>query len=279
MTTRAAPRPKTTPKRIIIAEPADVYHGKARKFLSSHQLADFRKSPLLYHRKKLGLIPDQDSPAYQVGRAAHTLILEGQDRFQEEYATGGPVNPNTDQIYGSQTKKYKEWVESVGKPVIPEAQVELIERMAAGVQAHPATADLLGMGVPEGVVRTQYRGMRCQIRMDWADTDRLSFVDLKTCDDLTWFVSDARRYGYVYQVAFYRAVFAKALKLVPRGVTVNIIAVEKREPFRCGVWRVDADVLEGAEIVNEEAIQEIKKCEEADAWPTGFEEVRVLDVL
>jgi hypothetical protein len=36
-------------------------------------------------------------------------------------------------------------------------------------------------------------------------------VDLKTCDDLTWFEADSRRYGYAHQLAFYRAVLKKAL--------------------------------------------------------------------
>jgi RecB family exonuclease len=44
--------------------------------LSSHLLADFRRCPLLYYRKRLGLVPDEDRPAYLLGHAAHTLILE-----------------------------------------------------------------------------------------------------------------------------------------------------------------------------------------------------------
>ena len=46
----------------LIREPAEVYHRNAANFLSSHFLADFRKCPLLYHRKRCGLIPDQDRP-------------------------------------------------------------------------------------------------------------------------------------------------------------------------------------------------------------------------
>ncbi len=57
----------------LVREPAEVYHSNAADFLSSHALADFRKCPLLYHRKRCGLIPDEDRPAYLVGRAAHTV--------------------------------------------------------------------------------------------------------------------------------------------------------------------------------------------------------------
>ena len=61
----------TNPFTFLIREPADVYHAKSRQFLSSHKLADFRRCPLLYRRKQLGLIDDVDRPAYLVGRAAH----------------------------------------------------------------------------------------------------------------------------------------------------------------------------------------------------------------
>ena len=36
---------------------------KAGEYLSSHLLGDFRKCPLLYHRKRCGLLADEDRPA------------------------------------------------------------------------------------------------------------------------------------------------------------------------------------------------------------------------
>ena len=100
---------------VITHEPADVYHAKRSEYLSSHQLADFRKCPLLYHRKKTGSIAEEDRPAYMIGRAAHTLILEGLDRFEEDFAVGGPVNPKTGQPFGSDTKAWAEWAEAIGQ--------------------------------------------------------------------------------------------------------------------------------------------------------------------
>ena len=66
----------------LIREPADVYHAQAGKYLSSHQLADFRRNPLLFRKKELGLVQDEDRPAYVVGRAAHVLILEGREAYE-----------------------------------------------------------------------------------------------------------------------------------------------------------------------------------------------------
>jgi len=99
-------------------EPEGVYHAQANKYLSSHQLAAFRTCPLLYHKKREGLIPDVDRPAYLVGRAAHALILEGRERYADRYAVGGPVNPKTGEPFGTRTKAWAEWAAAQGKPVL-----------------------------------------------------------------------------------------------------------------------------------------------------------------
>lgn len=64
---------------VILHEPFREYQAKSKLHLTSHQLADFRRCPLLYHKKKLGLVPDEDRPAYLIGRALHTLVLEGHE--------------------------------------------------------------------------------------------------------------------------------------------------------------------------------------------------------
>lgn len=259
----------------VFQEPAEAYHAKANEYLSSHQLADFRKCPLLYNRKRLGLISDEDRPAFLVGRALHTLVLEGREQFEAEYAVGGPINPKTGQPFGATTKAFAEWAAACGKQVLTEAQLELVERMAEGVRQQQIAVDLLSSGMAEGVVRAEYCGLPCQIRMDWIDPHR-GIVDLKTCDDLTWFEADAKRYGYVYQLAFYRAVLRQVISL---PMPVYLIAVEKKEPFRSGVWQVHDDVLAQAQKENEAAIERLKLCQEADTWPTGYAELRVFDVL
>lgn len=274
---------------VLISEPADLYHARAEDYLSSHQLADFRKCPLLYRRKQLGLAEDADRPAYLVGRAAHTLILEGRDRFEAAYAVGGPVNPSTGRPYGSRTKAYAEWAASLEAEVLTDDQAALVEQMAAGVEANAIAMELLSEGVAEGVVRADYCGIACQARLDWFHPD-CGIVDLKTCDDLTWLESDARRYGYAHQLAFYRAVLGAALEEDgpaegaafcegTRSVSVYLIGVEKREPFRCGVWRMGGEVLGLAQRENEEAIGRLLRCRQTDTWPTLYEDVRTFDYL
>jgi len=260
---------------LLEQEAADVYHSKAGEYLSSHQLLDFIKCPWLHRKKALGLIEDKDSPAYLVGRAAHVRILEGRDAYESQFALGGPINPKTNKPFGSNTKAFAEWARAQGKPVLSHDQVELIEQMASGAAMNDEAVDLLLYGRSEGVVRAEYCGAACQARIDWLHPHR-GIVDFKTCDDLTWFEADARRYGYHRQMAFYRAVLAQPLDglLVP----VHLVAVEKKEPFRCGVWRVSDDTLAIAQRENEAAIRRLVVCRERNHWPTGYEEIRVLDV-
>ena len=260
----------------ITEEAAEVYHSKARENLSSHQLAEFRKCPLLYWKKQSGLIEDRDSAAYAFGRAAHTLILEGRKAFEDLYAIGGPENPKTGKPFGSTTKAYAAWLGESGKPcAVTNDEAITLELMERSVLTHPEAPALLIGGLAEGVVRCEYVGLPCQTRMDYYHP-KLGLVDLKTCDDLTWFESDARRFGYLHQLAFYHAVLRQVSGIDHQ---VHIIAVEKKEPFRCGVWRITPEALDFARAENESAIERLKVCMETQVWPTGYETVRVYDTL
>lgn len=256
-------------------EPEEIYHGKAGEYLTSHLLADFRKCPQLYQKRKLGVLGDEDRPAYQLGRATHVRILEGREKYAKKFAIGGPVNPSTGKPYGSGTKAFAEWAEKLGKPVLTQEQADLIENLAVGVAMNTQAVDLIINGVAEGVIRTDYCGIPCQIRMDWLNQFR-GIVDLKTCDDLTWFEADARRYGYAYQLAFYRAVLSQSIN---QCVPCYFVAVEKHEPFRCGVWMVSDDTLNQCARENAAAIERMKNCERINSWPSGYEEMRVFDAI
>lgn len=248
----------------MVSEPESVYHAKKSEYLSSHQLADFRKCPLLYRKKASGLVDDEDMASYLVGRAAHVRILEGRDVFDSTFAVGGPINPKTGKPFGKSTKAFIEWAEVQGRPVLSQDQANLVEQMADGVAMNNEAVDLLLYGRSEGVVRVEYCGTPCQIRIDWLHPHH-GIVDIKTCDDLTWFEADVRRFGYAHQMAFYRAV-AKVVCGV--DVPVHIVAVERKEPFRCGVWRFHDDALVSAQRENEATIRRLLVCRKTGEWPT-----------
>jgi len=149
--------------------------------------------------------------------------------------------------------------------------------MAASVGSHVFARELLAEGVAEGVVRCEYAGHRCQARIDWINpVDGRGIVDLKTADELDSFEMAMRAFGYLHQVAFYRALVTQVSR---HAVPVHIVAVEKREPFRCGVWQVATVVLDQAQRENEEAMTDLRRCRETGDWFTRYESLRRVDRL
>jgi len=262
----------------ITHEPADEYHARSRsgEFMSSHLLADFRESPALYCREIHGEIEQTESTAFALGRAAHSLILEGREGFDRDFiVSDGPVNPKTGEPFGKATKAYAEWRARLDREVVSGKDYGFISRLHMSVLSHPVAGELLLSGVAEGVVRAEYCGVPCQIRMDWFNPER-GLVDLKTCDSLKWLESDCRRYGYIHQMGFYRAVIREATGVT---VPVHIIAVEKSEPFSTGVWKLTEEVLDYAEEINKAALARYRQCRRTNSWPTGYEELRIIDNL
>jgi hypothetical protein len=256
----------------IIAEPAAEYHAKRDRFLSSHALADFRRCPALFRKKETGEISDEDRPAYVIGRAAHTLILEGTVQFESEYTVGEPINEKTGKPYGKSTLAYQSWLESQDKAVISPKDFDFIQRLQTAVNTHIIAGNMLHEGVAEGVIRANYCDTPCQIRMDFFNPE-YGIIDLKTCDNLDYFEADSRRFQYVYQAAFYRAILREASS---NNYPFHLIAVEKNEPFRCGVWRISGEALDFAGAENKAAIERLKHCRAENLWPTGYEEVRTI---
>jgi len=210
------------------------------------------------------------------GGAALCLGGGGGRAFDRRYTvTDGPVNPKTGEPFGRQSRAYCDWAAKQGREIVSGREFEFIRKLETAVRLHPLADELLTGGVAEGVVRAECRTVPCQIRMDWFSPHN-GIVDLKTCDSLGRFEFDVRRYGYLFQLAFYRAVVREAAGGI---VPVHIVAVEKNEPFSAGVWKLTADVLDRAEAINAAALNRFRLCRESGVWPTGYEDLRLIDDL
>lgn len=266
------------PPSWTLREPEDEYHARSKsgEIMSSGMLKKFRDCPLAYHRTVTGEMAEKTSDAFRFGRAVHKLILEGRDAFDREFAVGGPINERTGKSYAVGTKAHDEWLAANGyarEQVINDAEADALGRMAGMVRNHSVAAAYLEFGWPELVVRADLHGVPCQIRMDWLTCDAQGnhvIIDIKTTEDMTWFESDARRYGYPHQFAFYRDVF----QTTGVAVQVAVIVVEKKEPFRVSVWHMPVEVLDYHSAENRDALEHFKYCRQHDEWPTGYEAVR-----
>lgn len=280
-TTKAADRvienAMKTEYPFLLDIPAKDYHADSAsgRYLSSHNLAQFRACPHTYHLLMTGKMRRPETPALALGRAIHCFTLEGFDAWNREFTvTDGPINKTTGQPYGRTSQKFIDFMASQSKSVVSCREFEAIEKMAENVWTHPEAKKLLESGIAEGTIRNEdYCGIAAQARTDWFAPD-YGIVDLKTTSDgLEWFETTAHKYGYAYQMAFYRRLLELA-----SGVKypVYIIAVEKAEPYRAAVFRYAEDVLDQAESENESAIRELLDCRERDEWPTRFQETRPL---
>jgi hypothetical protein len=60
---------------------------------------------------------------------------------------------------------------------------------------------------------------------------------------------------------------------------VYIIVVEKKEPYRCGVWQLPSETLLISRNEIEAAIERLKAAKTEDRWITGYEELRMLSIV
>lgn len=260
---------------IITKESDAVYHGRSQsgELLSSHLLQRFAKMPYKYYATITGIYQEPDKPEYAFGRAAHKIILEGQEAFNNEYTVSdGPVNERTGKPYGKDTKIYQDWLSCQIGQIVSNADYDEIHSMFKNIQAHIEISKLLsGSGIAEGVVRAEVEGVQCQIKMDYFDP-AVGIIDLKTCRDIQFFESDMRAFGYCYQMAFYRSVLRAA---TGKDWPVYIIAVDKTEFHTVGYWLLPGAELDVAERVNAASIKRLKECRETGIWPTGYERKQI----
>lgn len=183
------------------------------------------KSMQLFGDKLRGLLPCSDSPAFQVGRLAHLMILEP-DRFAAQVVTAGPINEKTGKPYARDTKAFQDWQAANPDLTVVEPWLYLaLERMPMEV------AELLQDGLAEQSVFSNLAcGLRVKCRPDYLADDQI--LDLKTCADVDDAERNIRTFSYWFSHAWYRMVMLSATR---KAHDMRFIFVEKNPPHR---WRV-----------------------------------------
>ena len=261
-----------------ISIPVGKYTAEARSggCLTARQLRDFQVSPLLYKLKLSGEVTEPDTPAMRLGRVAHCLLIGGQEAFDEKFAVDdGPTNLRTGRPYGRATETYAVWRRTQDREIVSTADFALLSRLRDSVWNHPIATELLRSGCREVEARAMCAEEECISTID-VISDAYGIADFKTCDSIDRFELDAQRLGYVYQLAFHRAVLRECFG---KNHGCWLIGAEKRTPFRSGVWRISDAVLERAEAENIAAIHRLQECRRTDTWPTGYEELRTITQL
>ncbi len=256
----------------LVHESEEVYRNKSKDYLDGEQLGDFREDAFLFHKRQRGLVPAHTYRSAKLDRAICVRILKGRDHYLRQYSFAGPVDPRNGKPFSEYSSEYRQWAAEQTRPIISIEHAELIEHVVFGYRAHDIASSLLSEGVAYGIVRSRYRGVPCQARIDWLNPKR-GIVAVVICDRFTCLESHLRCNGPVHELAFHRALLAQH---IGHDVPVHIIAVEKELPHRCSVWKVSERLLRRARKDNEKALASLQECRRFNRWPTGYEGIRKL---
>ena len=205
--------------------------------------------------------PSPDKPAYQLGRATHSAILEPES-FATEYV-----------VYPGKVRRGKAWEEFQEEngwcEIITANDMELAETMAAAVQVHPVASTLLSGGDAE--VNLEWTdpvtGMKCKGRADYL-TDRV--IDLKTAREV-----DPRRfsraiadYQYHGQLAYYHDGWRRSM-CDPDSPVLNpiIIAVQSQPPYDVAVYQMTDEAMDAGRALYRGLLDRLAECMATDTWP------------
>lgn len=218
------------------------------------------------HFKHLLENPPATTPACMTGRGLHSLVLEGESAYLEQYA----VAPQCDRRTREGKQLWQEFQDqAVGREIITADQAESVAGMAAAVLAHTKARKLIERCAQREVVATWRdtdTGLDCKSRIDaWADQDGL-VLDLKTCQDAgpDMFRRTAWNYQFHGQASFYLGGLGAAGGSADRFLFVG---VENSAPYAVAVYLADDDFLAAGRQLVRQCLEQLAECMSTNTWP------------
>lgn len=204
----------------------------------------------------------EEKEAFDIGSAAHALLLEGEDRM---------VVVEADDWRTKAAKEGRDAARAAGKHPILARKYQDVQRMRdAAVLAIAKCSDLSGITLADGrvehVVTWTERGVECRARIDFLANGELVILDYKSTTDATprAFSKQIARMGYHYQDEFYsrgvKAVYGRRPKFV-------FLAQETTAPYACSFHGCAPSLLAIAEQDVDYAVKVWGECLKSGTWP------------
>lgn len=256
-----APEPVAPPKPekvkieagVIDGLPNADYHG-AKAWLGSTSLKTLSmKTPSHYKWESENHV---FKDAWNIGTAAHSLILEGDTSNIEVL--------NFPNYLTKAAKEAKSAAIAQGKQPLLDKEWEQVQAMRDAVMAHPVASKLFTDHVPERSFFWEQDGMKFKCRPDALKPGVI--VDLKTtvtanpadfgrrAFDLGYFISAAHYQNGVHALTGERLPFI-------------FVQVEKTEPYLVSVVELDEDALDFGQMMIERGSRIYRECMESGNWP------------
>lgn len=255
---------------------ADTYHGDPCDTPSlSRSVASTltRRTPLHAWTEHPRLNPNfqrVEKDAFDLGTAAHTLLLEGDDVAVVVDAKDWRTNAAKDERAAARAAGKIAMLEHQWREL--QAMVDAARRQIA---AATVTPPLFTDGKPEQtVVWNEPCGVTCRARPDWLRDDRTVIDDYKTtgrsADPTSWIRQTMFTVGYDVQVAFYkRGVHA----VTGRAPDFRFVVQETYPPYALSVVSLAPDAEALAHQKVEHAIRTWARCLRTGQWPAYPTEV------
>lgn len=266
----------TTSARIVQMTAAEYHSDRMR--VSRSMKVDFLASPWLYYMRHV--VRDSDwqqdaTPDMVFGTIFHAIALEGETYESQVKIIPEHVLSASGERRGNDYTKWaaihpdaSEWL----RPKDTEEQRRTVDCMLRSLRASQAAAPeltkqphpiLTGRDPHEVPIHWTHCGIECRTLIDRLNCD--SIIDLKTvrCADLHTINNTLEDAGYYLQAADYQmAVEALTEEKLP----FTFIFVEKAQPFRTVVVRMDQDWVDAGRDELTQGAKRLQQCADSGDW-------------
>lgn len=220
--------------------------------------------------------PGPSKPAWEVGRAAHKLVLGvGPELVLVD-------RPRWDTI---EVKAQVADIKARGDVPLKRDDYDTVHAMAAELRKHPWASRLFqpGTGRAEQTIvwRDGPTGVMCRALLDFLPDpvagQRFLFRDYKTSAPKSIERPDrtVEDYGYYIQAAFHLAGL-RALGVAGDDAQALIVLQRKEPPYLVRVVQPDPTAMRIGAMKVREALHTYAECRAADAWPSWSDEVEMV---
>jgi hypothetical protein len=254
------------------------YHKGIESISSTGLKMLLQQSPMHYHRAYTEERPEP-TKAQLFGIAAHVMILEGPEVFQERYAV---MPENMDRRTKKGKAAYEEWLQSAGeREAVTTKDFIAMHEMSMSFGKNDEVRSMMfgrkGQAETEILWRDPITGALCKCKPDWLSADTMYAIDLKTCDSAhPEDVSRAiKRYMYHLSAAFYLQGIEAARLRIPMW---RWVFVEKKPPYAVAVYSPAPELIDDGDALVSKALDIYRSCSRRSKWDIGYEGCPDIDI-
>jgi hypothetical protein len=210
------------------------------------------------------------NPAFEIGHAAHTLMLTVGDPFEVVDA---------DSWRTKDAKAARDAALQAGNTPLLAKEYAQVRAMADAILDHPVTGELFTRNdttSEQSLYWTdEQTGVACRARPDLAVNDWSLVVDYKTTvsADPREFAKSIAKYGYHQQQAWYCEAVETLTGIRPEFV---FVCQEKTPPYEVSLIQLDAEAVRIGGRLNEDARSIYAACMDSGVWPSYPTSVQVV---